>query len=314
MEKDFMNGVAPDPRSDAAKALDFQHSDIAGDIAINWVEKSPDMWKNYTPRDQDGSLSCCGQASAKAVEIINKTVMSAHPIYRSRTNFPSGGMYPKDIGDIWKKIGSTTEALDISQRQSETQINRPITVVTPTKTNGYVFVNPKDIDQIAQAIELYNHCILIVHCAKSEWTAIPVFNGATINFGHCICAVDYFMYQGQKVVLIEDSTGHFSSLPPKQGQRLLTEDFLKKRADTAMYLTATMPYVFTKTLKFGMNNTDISELQRKLKSLGYFPSSQTITMYFGSITLSAVKKFQAANGLVPDGVVGSKTNEKLNTV
>ncbi len=310
-------GLAPDPRSEVAKAKDFQHSDIAGDIMLNWVEKPQNQWKKYTPREQDGSLSCCGQASAKAVEILNKTIMSAHPIYRSRSNFPAGGMYLQDVGEIWKKIGSTTEALDPSQFEGETQMNRPLAVLTPTKTNGYVFVNPKSIDKIAEAIELYKHCILIVHCAKSEWIDVPVYNGNpnTVDFGHCICAVDYFLKDGKKVILIEDSTGHFNSIAPdKVGQRLITEDFLVKRFAGALYLTATIPYVFTKTLKFGMNNADVTELQKKLKVLGYFPSTQAITSYFGTITLASVKKFQAANNLVPDGIVGSKTNEALNKV
>lgn len=308
---EFKDGLAPDPRSDKEKAKDFQHSDLAGDIMINWVEKTG--WKKYTPREQDGSLSCCGQASAKAVEILNSKIMSAHPIYRSRSNFPEGGMFAKDIGEIWKKIGSTTEDLDVSQWQNETQMNRNITVLTPTKTNGYIFVNPKDINQIAEAIELYKHCILIVHCAKSEWMAVPVYSGATINFGHCVCAVDYFLKDGKKTILVEDSTGHFNSFD-KQGQRLLTEDFLMRRADTALYLTATMPYVFTKTLKFGMSSIDVLELQRKLQSLGYFPATQALTTYFGSITLKAVKAFQSASQLVPDGVVGMKTHQKLNNI
>lgn len=315
MEKNYTNGIAIDSRSEATKTLDFQHSDIAGDISITWVEKTPDKWKKYIPREQDGSLSCCAQASAKAVEILNKTVMSAHPIYRSRSNYPASGMFPADIGSIWKKIGSTTETLDPSQNENEITINRDVTVITPTKTNGYIFVNPKDIDQIAQAIELYKHCILIVHCSKTEWTSIPVFNGAVIDFGHCICATDYTLYGGKKAIIIEDSTGHFNSLPPLQdGQRILTEDFLIKRADSALYLIATIPYIFTKFLKLGMNNSDVSELQKKLKSLGYFPNTQTITNYFGNITLKAVKTFQSANGLVADGVVGTQTNGKLNSV
>ena len=315
MDKDFTNGIAPDPRSDTARAKDFQHSDIAGDILVNWVEKLPAQWKKYIPREQDGSLSCCGQGSAKAVEILNATVMSAHPIYRSRSNYPAGGMFLQDVGEIWKKIGSTTEALDVSQFENETQMNRDITVMTPTKTNGYVFVNPKDIDQIAQAIELYKHCILIVHCSKSEWIDVPVFNGNPVDFGHCVCAVDYFLHNGQKVLLIEDSTGHFNSLAPeKVGQRLITEDFLTKRFEGAMYLTATIPYVFTKTLRFGMTSSDVSELQKKLKALGYFPSTQAITQYFGNITLKAVKAFQSASQLVPDGVVGPLTNKALNNI
>lgn len=313
--EEFKDGLAPDPRSDLAKTKDFQHSDTAGDIMVNWVEKPKSQWKKYTPREQDGSLSCCGQAAAKAIEILNGTVMSAHPIYRSRSNFPAGGMYLQNLGEICKKIGTTTEALDPSQSQNETEMNRDIAVLTPTKITGYVFIDSKNIEEVAQAIELYKRCLVIVHCNKSEWTAEPVYNGTSVNFGHCFCALDYFLYNGKKVILIEDSTGHFNSIAPeKVGQRLLSEDFLIKRSAGGMYFIATLPYTFAKTLKFGMNNQDVAELQKKLQSLGYFSSAQAITTYFGNITLKAVKAFQAASQLVPDGVAGPKTNEALNKI
>src|SRR5258708_6083444 len=115
MEKIFNDGLAPDSRSEEQKNKDVKHSDVAGDILINWIEKNPDKWKKYTPREQDGSLSCCAQASAKGIETMTGIVMSAHPIYRSRSNFPNWGMYTQNIGEVWKNTGSTTEVLDISQ-------------------------------------------------------------------------------------------------------------------------------------------------------------------------------------------------------
>lgn len=63
-------------------------------------------------------------------------------------------------------------------------------------------------------------------------------------------------------------------------------------------------YIFTKLLRYGMRGFDVKMLQQKLK----VPVDST----FGNITLAAVKKFQTANGLTPDGVVGSATNAKLN--
>ncbi|MBP6912013.1 MAG: peptidoglycan-binding protein, partial [Candidatus Pacebacteria bacterium] len=70
-------------------------------------------------------------------------------------------------------------------------------------------------------------------------------------------------------------------------------------------------------LKFGMNNPLVSMLQNYLNTHGY-PVAQTgagslnnETNYFGQKTLSAVKIFQTANNLVPDGVVGPKTREMM---
>ncbi|BCJ86533.1 C40 family peptidase [Effusibacillus dendaii] len=63
-------------------------------------------------------------------------------------------------------------------------------------------------------------------------------------------------------------------------------------------------------LKTGMSSADVKTLQSDLKQLGYF--SATETGYFGSITRDAVVKFQQANGLTADGVVGPKTFSVLN--
>lgn len=300
MEIEFNLGIAEDPRSAEEKAKDFKHSDTAGDVIVEWKEKLD--WKKYTPREQDGSLSCCGQSAAKAIEIVKGGVQSAHPIYRSRSNFPDGGMYLANVGECSKKVGTTTELLDPSQFQNETKMNRDIAVQTPTKIAGYAFPKHKDIEEIAQAIELHGQCLLIFHCNKSEWIDIPKFLDKEINFGHCICAVDYFLWHGQKVILIEDSTGHFNSFD-KNGQRLITEDFLLKRCDGAMYLIPSK-FQFTKTLKYGMKDPDVKELQRVLSVIQ--------TGYFGKLTLEAVKGFQLKHHLVGDGIVGSKTNLELN--
>jgi len=306
MELDFNLGVAEDPRSADKKALDYKHEDLAGAIFLEWKEKPQTEWKKYTPREQDGSLSCCGQGSAKAMEIMLGKVISAHPPYRSRANFPKGGMWLEDLGQIWRKIGSTTEDLDPSQSQNETTMNRDISVDTPIKTGGYVFVKPKVIDAIAEAIELHKHCILIFHCNGKEWTGVPKYSGQEVNFGHCVCAVDYVMYEGKKHLVIEDSTAHSRSFDLK-GQRLISEDFLQARCDGAMYLTLIPPkpkFVFTKTLKMGDIGNDVKMLQLKL-NIG-------ADGLFGVKTRLAVIKFQATNGLVPDGIVGKLTNSVLN--
>ena len=63
------------------------------------------------------------------------------------------------------------------------------------------------------------------------------------------------------------------------------------------------------TLRYGMRNAEVTNLQKDLKALGYFNS--TPTGYFGSITASAVKAFQWNNGLAADGVVGRNTAREI---
>lgn len=66
------------------------------------------------------------------------------------------------------------------------------------------------------------------------------------------------------------------------------------------------------TLKRGATGEYVIELQTKLASLGYDIGSYGIDGKFGKCTESAVKLFQANNGLVVDGVVGANTWGKLD--
>jgi peptidoglycan hydrolase-like protein with peptidoglycan-binding domain len=64
------------------------------------------------------------------------------------------------------------------------------------------------------------------------------------------------------------------------------------------------------TLKRGNSGTSITRLQQALTNYGYY--NGPITGYFGKLTESAVIKFQRANGLVADGIVGQRTKAALS--
>ena len=57
--------------------------------------------------------------------------------------------------------------------------------------------------------------------------------------------------------------------------------------------------------KMGSTGSEVSKIQSRLKEWGYYTGS--VDGIFGTQTRNAVIKFQKANGLVPDGIVGSKT-------
>jgi peptidoglycan hydrolase-like protein with peptidoglycan-binding domain len=58
-------------------------------------------------------------------------------------------------------------------------------------------------------------------------------------------------------------------------------------------------------LKFASRGPAVARLQRNLSQLGYY--NAPISSYFGRETQNAVTRFQQANRLTPDGVVGSST-------
>jgi hypothetical protein len=315
-----MDEVLLDPRQVEEKERDYKTSNLlAGAVSVNWKEKKWEDLKSYTPREQSTSLSCMAQASAKGYEVIQsivntiKKVYSAHPPYRARINFPQGGMWLQNLLDIMKKIGTTYEELDISQKIGETEMNRDISVETPYKISGYGFPDKQnDIDDIALAIEKFGHCLILIHGNKNEWTDEPVYTGKEVNFGHGICAVDYFLENGIKKIKIEDSTGHYNSFD-KKGGRKLTEKYLSKRCTGAGYMMIEEPkYIFTTFMKKGFISNEVKELQKRLNKENLPNNLLKVDGDFGSKTDIAVKNYQYAHGLVVDGLVGLKTRAELN--
>ncbi|WP_259344274.1 L,D-transpeptidase family protein [Priestia flexa] len=65
------------------------------------------------------------------------------------------------------------------------------------------------------------------------------------------------------------------------------------------------------TLKLGSKGDAVKALQQKLTSLGF--NTQGVDGMFGSNTSAAVRKFQSANGLAADGIVGPNTYKALSS-
>ena len=70
-------------------------------------------------------------------------------------------------------------------------------------------------------------------------------------------------------------------------------------------------YTFTLNLSLGSQGAEVTELQKKLKALGFF--SGEATGYFGPMTRTAVITFQTSKGLSPVGNVGPQTRAALNS-
>ncbi|NEP47707.1 MAG: peptidoglycan-binding protein [Moorea sp. SIO3C2] len=64
-----------------------------------------------------------------------------------------------------------------------------------------------------------------------------------------------------------------------------------------------------RVLREGRSGSDVTQVQRRLRELGYF--NRQPTGYFGSITENAVIRFQRKKGLPADGEVGPRTRAAL---
>src|SRR3989344_1631790 len=76
----------------------------------------------------------------------------------------------------------------------------------------------------------------------------------------------------------------------------------------------------TKTLRYGMKDTQVKYLQQFLNEKGYIVSRIGAgsvgleTTYFGKATDTAVKAYQRAKGLVADGIFGAKSRASLSGI
>ncbi|MGZ9584574.1 spore cortex-lytic enzyme [Paenibacillus marinisediminis] len=75
------------------------------------------------------------------------------------------------------------------------------------------------------------------------------------------------------------------------------------------HMSDTVTTFSSATLKYGSKGQDVTELQGRLKYLGYFYGK--VDGVYGSQTLDSVKWFQSEFGMKADGIVGSKTKNKL---
>jgi peptidoglycan hydrolase-like protein with peptidoglycan-binding domain len=69
-------------------------------------------------------------------------------------------------------------------------------------------------------------------------------------------------------------------------------------------------YFFDNDLSVGMSGQDVSELQSRLATEGYFQAA--VTGYFGPITMAAVQSYQRTHGISATGYVGPITRAMLN--
>ena len=120
----------------------------------------------------------------------------------------------------------------------------------------------------------------------------------------CNCLLGYKWIGGDKCQKYDIQTGE-----------LIDEKVVQTQPNTYVTKSNTTTAIFTRTLKKGMLGSDVTELQTQLKKLGYLPASHVPSKNFGSVTQSALIKFQKDNKISPaNGMFGPITQSKLFSV
>ena len=330
-------GALIDTRSEEEKQKDYLFEEIVSEPEpVNWVEKPQSQWRKFPIYDQNSSSACVAFSLAKILGIMHQVNegewidFSPGFIYQQRANKPQGGMAGVDAWEIVRKNGALLEDFFPSQGKNDDYLdsyqvkNYEKQIAIVFKISNYVILPTKDIDIIASTIQKTGKGVMVwYYWTYDEWDRdFPIIKNPALDISqadkHSVVAVDYTLYNGKKCLIIEDSWGKNRGI---NGQRIISEDFHSQRNFFAAYpinfqfeeATIQKPfYVFNKDLYYGMKDYDVKMLQCCLKYEGLFPLNTDCTGYFGGLTLSAVKSFQAKYGLPQTGYVGEMTRAKLN--
>jgi hypothetical protein len=203
-----------------------------------------------------------------------------------------------------------------SEKQTETQMDTPYAksedsnnTAEKYRAGGYAFINPIDIDTIASVIAQNKAVQLMFYFKGAEWwnntnTPSVIFTDlqSADALHHGVVAVDFSLINGNKCLIICDSAVY----PQETGQRVITSEFLAQRCYGAGYLIGLSNqhtvenkphYNFTLPLSYGQSGAEVVALQNVLKFESFFPAIIPSTGYFGSITASALQKWQVAHGI-----------------
>ncbi len=177
---------------------------------------------------------------------------------------------------------------------------------TSRKIGGYAFITRPTMTQIKKAIYEYGAVIALVDIGDGWWTPswkhediMPLKLGNKVG-GHFVVLYGY----AKNTIFFRNSWGKDWG---EDGDGWFDESYLPfvREIGTALKEVTPGGFLFKNDLRLGQRNSDVVELQKRL--------GVTPTGFFGTQTLSAVRKYQKAVGVMATGFVGSLTRAKLNT-
>lgn len=334
----FFTGALTDDRLEEEKAKDYLHEELAsGDETYTWEER-PHKDKYYFPYNQSSSLSCVAGGAVITAEHFDKDFKgSRKDVYIRRFNRPSGGMAMHDLIKICR-AGMANELQVESQGMGEVDMNTqyPVTSSILKTRNDTAFeagINIQNFNSIDTIASIVRHTPVICFWYFDEqgqewWRETPTiiknfsspYDAGTTR--HQVTVVDAVLINGQKYLIGQDTAGIGTGAGIDKNLRLISPEMVQKRCYSACYfidkITPVKPpskpnFAYSRVLRMGMQGNDVKQLQDLLRYLGYF-KFPTNTGYLGGITVKAIKDFQKAYGLTPDGVFGPKSNQVIQTI
>ena len=323
MENQEYHG-AIDNQTIEQKAKNYSLSEVClAQAPVIWLEKAQFQWKKLpTIRNQNGSGSCVCATYATELAILFEQkygiwvdFSSTFP-YQMRSEPMISGCNSTDIYSIFPKLGSLFESYMPSMLMTDAQmmaVKKEKYFDDLAKTFKVARIElPLDFETVCSTIQATGKGVMIwVKFHPEEWTDKPTVGTKPPTSGHSICAIDYFLVNGKKYILIVDSWGKNYAI---QGYRLISEEYFNARCFLASYLK-TFETQNNETVPLGKPKFDgsIVSAQKCWKWLGLFPVNVPEYENMGPISTGACIKFQKLFNIEPSvGILGPKTKAKLS--
>lgn len=215
------------------------------------------------------------QGGSASISVITTTDNFDSAVEFSIGNLPTGVTGGFSVADSLQGSGVSKKASIVIQTQGDSQVGSFMIPVLVRRSVG----SPSGVEQ--------SICQFNLVIAKSQRTDIPKVSAPTLP---------------------RVSSTVASGVLPTEASL-----FDKKTANTVSSdISQSKTSIFKNTLKRGSQGNEVFMLQVALKILGYFPANVAPTGYYGAVTESAVKAYQSANNINPEGLVGPQTRKLLN--
>lgn len=240
---------------------------------------------------------------------------------------PNGmGLFPRDGGKVTSDVG----VLEPDTIDDNTLPHGIYSGYVPTKAEkdgakkwsaGFATVNNGDLTAIKQAIVKEGVLTISLAFDGNSWNSHTGKLSAPkdVTGAHYIMIYGYEDIDGDTILYFRNSwsedwgkngNGQFNWTDYKTYSydvlvfTDIPNDLIEKAKNTQ--------FLFTKNLKLGMTDSEVSKLQERLKLEGFYTYPQ-ITGYFGPVTKEALIKYQKANNITPaEGYFGPITRSKMN--
>jgi peptidoglycan hydrolase-like protein with peptidoglycan-binding domain len=159
--------------------------------------------------------------------------------------------------------------------------------------------------------KIHKYILLIPVCAFFFFSVFSYVNAN--NYGEGVYNSDLY----SSSTTTNDVTGTTQAFRDKFLAEQQAKRIALQQQSNTIITTTSDPINITRILKLKMKGNDVKQLQIYLNTHGYIVSTtgagslNNETNYFGLKTRQAVMKFQKANGLKVDGIVGPQTRLKL---